>query len=230
MLTQLAPDLAAVIDEARRRHEALAPPPRGPHPRHDDLLRVRAQLPPALRDVGADELAWRCSGNEAIRAARVAWRPPASCMLIGPTGVGKTSAAAWWFRRLVWLGGKAPHGPDDDRSALDTALGLVWAHVPTLERQRGEWPLGRGECPELRDAERASVLFLDELGWEREPQWLAVLLDARYSARRPVFVTSSLTSAALAKRYPGAVMRRIVESGEGFVLGDAHANPTRAPQ
>jgi DNA replication protein DnaC len=230
-LTPVAPDLAAVMAECERRVFAAPRPRETRHPRAADLRAVRSQLPARmLPPATLGDLAHWSSGNAAIRAARLAWRPDRSLLLLGPTGVGKTSAAAWCFRAVLQRGAESPHEPEDDRTALDRALGMVWAHVPTLERARREWPLGRGECPELRQAERASVLVLDEFGWHRDADWLAVLLNARYERRAPVIVTSASSLAQLERDLPGSLLRRIRESGSApCVIGDAHAEPTGAP-
>jgi DNA replication protein DnaC len=114
-------------------------------------------------------------------------------LLLGPTGVGKTSAARW--ARLRHPG--------------------LWVAARALGACERKHPLGEGDPQLMREAIAAPVLYLDDLGSE-EPRDVAVLqyvIDQRYAAAPPraTFVTSALTQVALTSHLGTPYVRRLGE-------------------
>lgn len=115
-------------------------------------------------------------------------------MLLGPTGVGKTSAMLW----------------------LRAGLPGEWFHARDLGACERHHQLGAGTAPAFDRAVTSRVLYLDDLGTE-DPRDVGVLqhvLERRYAAPAPglaTCVTSGLTPSQLSERYGAATMRRITE-------------------
>jgi len=120
-------------------------------------------------------------------------------LLLGPTGEGKTSAALW--ARLRHRG--------------------AWMTARDLGASERRHPLGEALPPLLREALRAPVLYLDDLGTEesRDLGVLQYVIDQRYASGRATFVTSGLTPKGLADYLGAPTLRRLVEQhvprGEG---------------
>jgi len=245
-------DLAKLQDEARERIDEERPEPRSDRPparpldaeeltrglvqKSDDEIaelerRERADAAPMILDRLPAHL--RVSKPETLRsyiasaklvteAAR--WLPEgSSLLLVGGTGRGKTSAAAYLFRRLLGRGVK--NGGEDWR----IARGLQWYPATELDRARSEHPLGKGDAPAMVAACRATVLFLDDLGWDRDPKAVSHVLDARYNAGLVTVATTSRRTrginggpSELDRHYDGAVMRRFMRAGgRGAVIVEA---------
>lgn len=126
-------------------------------------------------------------------------------VLLGTTGVGKTSATMRAVRRLI-------------RRAAETgeATEIFRVHVVTggvLAGARRRHPLGEGDAPELRAAAEASVLLLDDLGVgaDPEPSWLHELLDERYTHSAVTIATSGFRREELVQRYGAGAIRRLQE-------------------
>lgn len=85
---------------------------------------------------------------------------------------------------------------------------------------RREAPLGAGEPEAFREWRGASVLVIDELGFEsRDPEPdIFGLIDDRYARHRPTVVTSGLTRDDLIARYGFALVRRVAEEGLGALV------------
>lgn len=114
-------------------------------------------------------------------------------LLLGPTGVGKTSAARW---------ARIRHGG-------------CWARAIDLGACERRHSLGQGKPALLHHAVDAPVLYLDDLGTEdsRDVGILQDVIDQRYAAQppRPMFVTTGLTLDGL-RTYLGApTVRRLLE-------------------
>jgi DNA replication protein DnaC len=110
-------------------------------------------------------------------------------VLMGPTGVGKTTTARYLVRHCHahWV------------RAIDLA---------TAERRYG---LGSGVSPEIHQARDARVLVIDDVGLERDVSVLFDVIDWRYSNGAPVIVTTGLTKDGLTKHISAAGVRRLVE-------------------
>jgi hypothetical protein len=112
-------------------------------------------------------------------------------LLLGPTGIGKTSAARW-------LGVRYPG---------------VWVHARELGAAERHHALGEGWAPLMKSAIGARHLYLDDLGTEeaRDLGALQFVIDQRYAAGRATFATSGLTKAELASYLGAPYVRRLIE-------------------
>lgn len=175
--------------------------------RAEDAGSVRDRLPDYLRTAVPEDLFSRIQFED-LRSFAKTWNPSmGSALLIGPTKAGKTAAAGYLFRRLLGRGVGA------GGQAWQLAKRLQWSNAVDLDRARHEHPIGKGEAPEITDATHASVLVIDDIGWDRTPDAVTTVLDARYKLGRPTICTTSRTLAELGARYGGAVTRRLLESG-----------------
>lgn len=146
----------------------------------------------ALREVHPDLLAW-------LGGQLAGW-----ALLSGPTGAGKSTAAALAMRRILvggWPGG------------------VAWYQARELARAAREWPLGEGESPDITRASRVGLLVLDDLGLERSPADLIDVIHDRYESMRPTWVTTGLSLGGLETRYGDAVVRRLTEGAAVVVVG-----------
>ncbi|HEX4476036.1 MAG TPA: hypothetical protein VH142_13215 [Polyangiaceae bacterium] len=145
-----------------------------------------------------------------VRAAREQHEGDRNIVLLGRSGVGKTATlalAGWRF----YLAQPKNH-----------FRALVWFYARDLAAVAAQYPLGRGEPPELDRASTAPLLVLDDLGQEREGDHGAILdvLDRRYRAERTTWISSGLTVDQLRARYSEAAYRRMceVEGKAGLVV------------
>lgn len=201
--------------------------------RHQEALRkVAFTLPPSPDEVQsarerADEhsrqvaqhatMAWRQvpRGMQASETAlldrcehrlrkSIELRPNLSALILGPTGVGKTSAAAYLVRRALGeyrnsLGERFP-----------AAAGLAWIYAPDLINADKKYQLGAGDAPIVVQALNASALVLDEVMASCCNQILFDILSKRYQqGDRPVIVTTGLTHTELTTHLSAAGVRKI---------------------
>jgi hypothetical protein len=126
---------------------------------------------------------------EAMLHAADDWHPGqgGNLLLIGERDEGKSTAAAVACRRLLRL------GVDEGGVAWSLVRELRWFAATWLEKAIQGHPFGKGICPEMRLATNASLLVLDDLGWEKDPRTLSPILSARWEAQRPTIITSGLT-------------------------------------
>ncbi len=112
-------------------------------------------------------------------------------LLLGPTGIGKSSAARWIAVRYPG----------------------VWVHARELGAAERHHGLGEGWAPLIRSAVAARFLYLDDLGTEdpRDLGNLQFVIDARYAAGRATLATSGLTKAELATYLGAPYVRRLIE-------------------
>lgn len=132
--------------------------------------------------------------------ARVKVHPSPSALLMGPTGIGKTSMAHW---------------------ILAARRYLVVRSVDLADAER-EHPLGHGAPVIVERARSFKYLILDDLGFERDVAAAQSLLDYRYSRCLPTIVTTGLTRDELTARTGAAYVRRIREqhAGPGTLVVD----------
>ena len=163
------------------------------------------RLPDRFRDrTGAEMLqAIRDPEHRAI-ALRWQWGDGGS-ILSGPSRVGKTTAAACLFRRLL--------AGQDWRWRR-----LRWVGSLRMVKARQEANRGlRDDVDPTVLLERASLLVLDDLGQEPATDWsheiLQEILEVRYGRGLPTIATTNLGGAELAARYGAPLLARIVESG-----------------
>lgn len=154
-------------------------------------------------------------------------------LLLGSTGHGKTQAAAWclkeavtaypWDSRPTGTSARRPHVLWHGTAMASTAL---WGnHSPTV----------MGEAVRTwEEAERASVLVLDDLFPKRQPMSgphtdrLTALLTARHGAHRATIITANMDAPTLAKLLDGQetggpLWRRVSEGGIVVTLRDRGA-------
>lgn len=170
---------------------------------------IRDRLPRFLGVPKLVELGERIA-SPGLRRIANEWSPRThgNGVLLGETGQGKSTAAAVIFRRLL------RDGIRDGGDAWAFACGMRWFRAEQLEREMRGHPLGKGECPAYRDAVRASLLVLDEIGWERDPKGIASILAERYDSPHLTIVTSGQTVAELSEMYSQAVVRRMLTHGK----------------
>lgn len=167
---------------------------------------VLGRLPDFVREPSPSELFGWISDPKMAETART-WTPGrGNLVLTGPTERGKSAAAAYVFRRL--LGRGVTYGGE----AWAFALRLRWFGAKDLERSRLEHRLGAGEAPEMIQASNASLLVIDDAGWDRDPTAVSTILADRYEARLATIVTCE-SLARLGQHYGPAVARRIFEAG-----------------
>jgi len=194
--------------------EAMANPPPPPdpeevarserHARWSEVGPIRDRLPRFLATPKLPELEARIASPLMRKLARE-WSPAhGNVLLLGETGQGKSTAAAVVFRRLLREGWR------DGGDAWAFAQGMRWFRAEQLEREMRGHPLGRGECPAYRDAVNATLLVLDEIGWERDPKGVASILAERYDSPRLTIVTSGQDLKELSGTYGDAVVRRML--------------------
>lgn len=120
-------------------------------------------------------------------------------ILVGETGCGKSIAAAWVADRLT---------------RAHSQTWVKWVRADELSRMLSE----RGANEQIATIKQARMLVLDELGYERFPELVLEVIGARHDACRPTIVTSGKRAKELADRYSDATIRRIVETGSGFLV------------
>ena len=181
---------------------------------HDDsrVRRLSACLdgiPSLFQGLRLDQplLAARVRRPEAIAEARAAMLAP-MVSLVGGAGSGKTSIAAAMLGDLVALA-VAHNGP-----AARLSRSALWVSAPALARARAAHPLGEGEAPLVRRCLAASLLIVDDVGFERQDMSGAVgeVLYERHSQELHTWSTTGFTSAQLAERYGDGVKRRLSEA------------------
>lgn len=166
--------------------------------------RILERLPAFVRDKRLSQ--WIRDDRLGESAAAWRWGGP-SMIFLGKTGIGKSSAAAALMVRLLVQGWR------EGERAWEAAQWLQWFSAEDLGRARREHPLGRGDAPELYEAEGASLLVIDDAGWDREPDCVSSVLAKRYERGLPTIVTSGKTLTELSAHYGAAVVRRVVDSG-----------------
>jgi DNA replication protein DnaC len=179
-------------------------------PRLDRLAEraeIRGQLPAMLQERSWKGLRSRVKDLRLLRAVDT-WQPGSgSLLMMGPTDLGKTSAAGILFRRL--LGEGVQQGGD----AWELARSMRWYAATDLELCRREHALGRGDAPEVIAACHARLLFIDDAGWDRDPKTIADVLNARYERKWPTIVTTHKTRVELGAHYGAALVRRLLDAG-----------------
>lgn len=151
-----------------------------------------------------------------LRRVAEKWQPAhGSLVLFGATGTGKTATTIALAHRLA---GEARQAQSVADPQVQLVRGICWISALELATARRGHPLGRGEAPEIEAARSATILVLDELGYERHDErdpWLLELVDSRYRRAAPTVLTSGRSRDELEQRYGAACMRRLVERGRG---------------
>jgi hypothetical protein len=181
----LSPSGEAAIALLRR----VPPPSTGPSDAEMQARRAAARAERRASVIAQREKLW-----PRIRSPRLAGQlrsVDSPCgLLLGPSGVGKTSAARWVSVRYPGC----------------------WVTARDLGAAERHHPLGEGWAPLIRMAITAAHLYLDDIGTE-EPRDLGSIqhvIDQRYSLGRATFVTTGLTPADLSGYLGAAYVRRLV--------------------
>lgn len=173
--------------------------------RQGQAREILQRIPRFIRSGDPAELFARVKAKAIGESAR-AWRWEHGTRLwLGVTGCGKSTAAAWLFRKLVYIGVTGGGEP------WELAARMSWFKATELSGARREHPLGHGEAPEVREAASASLLFLDDLGWERDTSATSDVLALRYEAQLPTIATSGKTRDELSEFYGAAVVRKLLQ-------------------
>jgi DNA replication protein DnaC len=172
---------------------------------HQATRKLAKHLEPWLQ-AGEAELRRRVHAPRLLAFADK-WQPGrGSLALLGPSGVGKTTAEILCANRLRI---EAINAGDDTRPITRA----MWVTGIELALDGRESRFGsRDET--LHAAMRAPLLFIDEIGQERsDPRWLLELMDERYFNNRPTISSSGLQRAELESRYGAGAVRRLTEPG-----------------
>jgi DNA replication protein DnaC len=175
--------------------------------RQTDAREVRDRLPPFVRACTAAELASRIGSPALLHAVKVWNWGDGNLLLAGPTRVGKSTAAAYLFKRL--LSGAVRSGGE----AWERARWMRWVSVEDLSVARRGQRLGQGEPPEAIEACNARLLVLDDCGWDKDITEVCSVLAARYERGLPTVITTGLSRGELVTHYGAAVVRRMLEAG-----------------
>lgn len=144
--------------------------------------------------------------------------------LFGPSGCGKTTAVLAALRRL----GDEAIQLERERRRWDHGPELLWLSEAkwttghAIAKARRQHGLGEGEAPLIAAALNASLLVIDEIGYEPLGEVLFEVMDARYAQHLPTLITSGLTAAGFRDRYGDAFFRRLADKRVGSVIEVPH--------
>lgn len=178
-------------DDIGERRRALQPvvealPPNGRRPRAELVAKMPEKLLAAL-----DGWGWE-SGN---------------LLILGPSGAGKTTGAAYLVRRLCarasTLGG----------SEFGKAQLIRWQSCRDLSQLVREHPLGQGMPDAVQRCQNARLLILDDVGAADDKGALERILNTRYERSWPTVTTSGLSSRELVTTFGEALVRRMLQRG-----------------
>jgi DNA replication protein DnaC len=164
----------------------------------------------------------RCPAHRDLLALVARWtRADGNVLLLGKTGAGKSTSAVAGAKRILRRA-EAQVLPVDE---MAFAVRLRFVRGRDLVADARNHPLGsRGDPPLFRAAERASLLILDEVGFEPpdvQAGTIARLLERRYDDKsKRTWATSGLTKEQFAERYGAALGRKmgIDEPEQGVVV------------
>lgn len=186
-------------------------------------LEALAESKPSIETM----LGWIKDSRLRVFAERFDPRKNGGAIVLGPTGCGKTVAAlCMMVRCIVDAHMKAfEHDcsvPFTSRAEHTTPPRWAAYDARDIGNAVQRTPLGEPEPAILRDAASASVLILEDLGWERNFH-IESLIDVaapRYRRQLPTIVTSGEKHDALRERYTDAVLRRFwnIEGKDGAII------------
>lgn len=158
------------------------------------------------------EIGPKCPAHRDLLEAVATWgRDVGHMLLLGRTGVGKSTAAIAGAKRIL----RRAEGQALSADEMTFAVGLRFVEARNLiadVRAHGGFG-GKTEPPLFALAARATLLILDEVGFEpadahNDP--IPRLLERRYNApSRRTWITSGLTSKEFAQRYGAAIGRKM---------------------
>jgi DNA replication protein DnaC len=173
------------------------------------LLAALASIPGAFRDLDARELVARTRMPDSVLAqAREAIVRP-RVVLVGASGVGKTSLACWMLREVFESALSSPPG------TLHRARWARFVDAGRLCRAVREHPLGEGEAAMLSSAMGASICVLDDVGLELQLRMasnpVVDVIRERHAAGRATWVTTFLAPQAFESAYGSGTARRVFD-------------------
>lgn len=124
-------------------------------------------------------------------------------VFLGPSGVGKSSAAAYAVQR--W---RAKVGP-----TLALRERVFWLDALEATDAEKRYRLGSGDPEHLSDAYTAEWLVLDDIGTTTSPTLVQLVLARRYQAGLPTIATTGLTRDEFTSHVGAATARRVLEFG-----------------
>lgn len=163
---------------------------------------------------------------------QAAWkRVNRGILLLGPTGLGKSKILASVALRILRDAEVMDPRTPEKHKTFRFMTSLRYVNGMALARAHREQRLGDVDVL-FHMAREASLLFLDELGYEDDridPTLLRDLLRARYEpVYRPTIVASGATLEELHERYGEAAIRTIWERGKLIDLHPPRASALRA--
>lgn len=180
-------DFSAVIAEARRATEAAW----GKAPKAEPVNLHRSLLE-AFRTARGARI-----NDPVIRAWAKRWKwGDGGALLLGPSGVGKTTGALAIAHRMIQA---ARGGEREDRHRVESVQFI------------SAYDAAAAPPDDLQRLKLARLVLLDDLGWEDGYRSkIPELIHARAANRFPTVATSGMTAEELAERYGAALVRRIV--------------------
>jgi len=144
---------------------------------------------------------------ERLHTFATRWRRSVgSVALLGPTGIGKSAACAALLARIL--------DTSVERREVDFqwALGVRFVDAAELIVARRNSRLG-SEADMVEDAKGATLLVLDELGFEASSPVPFEVVNERYRTGLPTIITTGRAEVEFSKRYGSAFIRRIRDRG-----------------
>lgn len=179
-----------------------------------ELQRAWQAIPAGLRGRSGEMLN---RVDERLRTALMARDEVSlSAVLLGPTGCGKSTAAALLVHRAL------SECADEGRRGV--VLDVCWTNATDLALAERRHPLGQGEPPLVRRARTAGALVVDDIGLEATEGAIFPVLSHRYHHRLPTIATTGLTKSELSAHLGAAGVRRLTEQHAGFrvLVVDCH--------
>jgi hypothetical protein len=134
-------------------------------------------------------------------------------VFLGPSGVGKSSAAAYAVQR--W---RAKVGPSTSMRER-----VFWLDALEATDAEKRYRLGTGDPEQLSDAYTAEWLVLDDIGTTTSATLIQLVLARRYQAGLPTIATTGLTRDVFTQHIGAATARRVLEfGGRKGVFVDCH--------
>lgn len=155
-------------------------------------------IPRRYLSQGALDAKIRC--HPELRSFCDTWTGDTGSLLLGPTGCGKTLVAAFASQRICKI--------------QSSETWVKWVRADQLSHLLNE----HTAMDQLNQLNKARVLVIDELGYERWPELVLEVLGTRHDWDRPTLVTCGLKQEQLLKRYSEATARKIIEIASGGVI------------